>query len=122
MSAYAPIVNANHKLRDNFIEKLEILISRKHPNDILVIDCDTNSSFGTSYKRSNYCFKRSMEPFGLTHTNIAEVCFNTYLEVNNLVAVNNYKKTNYTTWIRPKSKLRHQINLKITQKMAFAYL
>ena len=52
ITAYAPIGNANKKLSDNFIEKLEICISRKHPNDILVIGCDTNSSIGTSYKRS----------------------------------------------------------------------
>ena len=52
ITAYAPIGDANKKLWDNFIEKLEICISRKHPNDILVIVCDTNSSVGTSYKRS----------------------------------------------------------------------
>ena len=41
ISAYAPIGNANQKLWDNFIE---IYISRKHHNDILVLGCDTNSS------------------------------------------------------------------------------
>ena len=52
ITAFAPIGSANKKLWDNFIEKLETCISRKHPNDILVIGCDTNSSIGTSYKRS----------------------------------------------------------------------
>ena len=52
ITAFAPIGSANKKLWDNFIEKLETCISRKHPNDILVIGCDTNASIETSYKRS----------------------------------------------------------------------
>ena len=82
--AYAPIGNANQKLWDNFIEKLEIGISRKHPSDILVIGCDTNSSIGTSNKRSNHSSMRSIGPFGLIHRNRDGVRFSTYLEVNDL--------------------------------------
>ena len=103
ISAYAPIGNANQKLWDNFIEKLETSISRKHPSDILVIGCDTNSSIGTSSKRPNYGSMRSIGPFGLIHRNRAGVRFNTYLEVNNLVAVTTYyKKVNYKIRTHPK--------------------
>ena len=35
ISAYAPIGNTNQKLWDNFIENLEICISKKHSSDIL---------------------------------------------------------------------------------------
>ena len=124
ISAYAPIGNANQKLWDNFIEKLEICISRKHPSDILVIGCDTNSSIGTSNKRSNYGSMRSIGPFGLTHRNRAAVRFNTNLEVNNLVAVTtHHKKNNYTIWTHPRSKLPHQIDHIITRtKMTFSDL
>ena len=48
ISAYGSIGNANQKLWDNFIEKREICINRKHPSDIFVIGYDTNSSIGTS--------------------------------------------------------------------------
>ena len=67
---------------------------------------------------------RSIGPFCFTHRNRAGVRFNTYLEVNNLVAVTNYyKKNNYTTWTHPRSKLPHQIDHIITQKKkAFADL
>ena len=117
VSAFTPIGNTNQKPLDNFIEKLEIYISRKHPNDILVIGCNTNASIGTSYKRSNYGSARSVGPFGLTQRNRAGVRFNTCLEVNNLVAVTTYyKKNNYTTWTHPRSKLPHQIDHIITQK------
>ena len=109
ISAYAPIGNANQKLWDNFIEKLEICTNRKHPSDILVIGYDTNSGIGTSNKRSNYGSMRSIGPFGLTHRKRAGVRFNIYLEVNNLVAVTiYYKKNNCITWTHPRSKLPHQ--------------
>ena len=90
--SYAPIGNANQKLWDTFIEKLQICISRKHPNDIIVIGCDNKSSIGISHKRSNHVSKRSIGPFGLIHRNRASACFNTYLEVNNLVVVTTYYK------------------------------
>ena len=92
----------------------------KNTDDILVIGCDTNSSIGASYKRSNYGSKRSMGPFGLTHRTRVGVRCNTYLEVNNLVAVTAYyKKNNYTTSNHPRSKLPHQINHIVTQKNDF---
>ena len=117
VSAFTPIGNTNQKPLDNFIEKLEICISRKHPNDILVIGCNTNASIGTSYKCSNYGSTRSIGPFSLTQRNKAGVRFNSCLEVNNLVAVTTYyKKNNYTTWTHPRSKLPHQIDHIITQK------
>ena len=95
----------------------------KNTDDILFIGCNTNSSIGASYKRSNYGSKRQIGPFGLTHRNRVGVRFNTYLEVNNLVAVTAYyKKNNYTTSNHPKSKLLHQINHIVTQKMTFADL
>ena len=63
-----------------------------------MIGCDTNSSIGTSKKCSNYGSMRSIGPFGLTHQNSSGVRFNTYLEVNNSVAVTTYyKKNNYAT-------------------------
>ena len=109
ISAYAPIGNANQKLWDNFIEKLEICTNRKHPSDILVIGYDINSGIGTSNKRSNYGSMRSIGPFGLTHRKRAGVRFIIYPEVNNLVAVTTYyKKNNYITWTHPRSKLPHQ--------------
>ena len=43
ISEYAPIETADQKLWGSFIEKLEIYISRKHPIDILVIECDTTA-------------------------------------------------------------------------------
>ena len=92
----------------------------KNTDDILVIGCDTNSSIGASYKRSNYGSKRSIGPFGLTHRNRVGVRCNTYLEVNNLVAVTAYyKKNNYTTSNHPRSKLPHQINHIVIQKNDF---
>ena len=87
ISAYARIGNANEKLQENFIEKLERCITRKDLNDTLIICSATNSSIETFYKRSNYGSKRSIGHFGLTHPNRAGVRFNTYREVNNLVAV-----------------------------------
>ena len=111
ISAYAPIGNADQNLWDSFIEKLEICISRKLPNDILVIGCDTNSSVGSSNHRHNYGIMRSVGPFSLPHRNRAGIRFNTYLEVNNLVAITTYfKKNTYTTWTHPRSKLPHQID------------
>ena len=94
VSAFTSIGNTNQKPLDNFIEKLEICISRKHPNDILVVGCDTNASIGTSYKCSNCGSKRSIGPFGLVQRSRAGVRFNTCLEVNNLVAVSAYYKKN----------------------------
>ena len=70
ISVYAPIGNTNQKLCENVIEKLEICISRTHPSDILVTDCDTNSSIGTSNKHSNYGSMRSIGPFGSTYRNL----------------------------------------------------
>ena len=120
ISAYAPVGNVNQKLLDNFIEKLEICITRKQPSDVLVIVCDTNSSIGTSNKHTNYGSVRSIGPFGLTHRNRAGVHFNIYLEVNNLVAVTTYyKKNNYATLTHLRSKLPHQIDHIITQKNDF---
>ena len=120
ISAYAPIGNADQNLWDSFIEKLEICISRKLPNDILVIGCDTNSSVGSSNHRYNYGTMRSVGPFSLPHRNRAGIRFNTYLEVNNLVAITTYfKKNTYTTWTHPRSKLPHQIDHIITQKNDF---
>ena len=120
ISAYAAIRNANQKLWNNLIEKLEICISRKHNCDILVIGCDTNSSIGTSNKCSKYSSVRSIGPFSLKHCNRAGVYFNIYLEVNNLVAVTTYyKKNDYRTWTHPRSKLPHQIDDIISQKNDF---
>ena len=71
-------------------------------------------------KRCNYGSMRSIGPFGLTHQNRAGLRFNTYLEVNNLVAVTTYyKKNDYRTWTHPKSKLPHQIDHIICQKNDF---
>ena len=71
-------------------------------------------------KRCNYGSMRSIGPFGLTHQNRAGLSFNTYLEVNNLVAVTTYyKKNDYRTWTHPKLKLPHQIDHIICQKNDF---
>ena len=106
--------------RKTLLKKLKKGIGRKHPLDTAVIGCSTNSSIGTSYKRSNYGSKRSIGPFGLTYPNRAGLRFNTYLEVHNLVAVTTYyKKNSYITWTHPRSKLTHQIDQIITHKNDF---
>jgi len=50
VSAYAPVGVADQNYWDEFIEKVDLCVSKKLPGDILVIWCDTNSSLGTKRK------------------------------------------------------------------------
>ena len=120
ISAYAPVGAANQNIWDDFMAKIESCIDRKPPGDILVIGCDSNSSMGVSQNRSVSDSLRSVGSFGMTHRNRAGIRFNTYLEVNNLIAVTTYfEKNRYKTWTHPRSKLGHQIDHIITLKSDF---
>ena len=117
VSAYAPIGAADQSLWDNFFEKLRICISRKAPTDILIIGCDTNSSMGTQPNRISPNEINSIGKFGVNHTNRAGIRFQTFLELNSLVASTTYfRKKNYATWNHPRSKLPHQIDHFLCQK------
>ena len=118
ISAYAPVGNSKQQLWDDFFERLELCIKRKRKNDVLILGCDTNSSMGTAER--NEINKNSIGKFGLHHRNRAGIRFNTFLEVNGLIALSTYfRKKNYATWSHPRSKLPHQIDHIISQKNDF---
>jgi len=59
ISSYAPIGNAPDDEWDSYFEQLTRCISRMSPNDILLIDTDTNSSMGFSLDKE--------DPLGVFH-------------------------------------------------------
>jgi len=118
VSAYAPVGAASQFEWDNFLNKLEQCIRRKPARDILLIGCDTNSSLGIQRREGDE--KSSVGRYGLPHKNNAGTRFQTFLEVNRLIAATTYfRKKNYATWSHPRSKLPHQIDHIITEKRDF---
>ena len=115
ISAYAPDSSHPDEVWDEFIEKLEVCIQRKRPNDILIIGTDTYSSMGVSCDKSS-----SIGPFGISHVNEAGRKMRTFLCINDLIACSTYfQKRNYGTWQHPRSKKMHQIDHIITAKSNF---
>ena len=121
ISAYAPVGVADDDVWEDFLSKLDSCISKKHPDDVLVIGCDSNSSMGVSqHTELHQSELNSIGKFGLKHRNNAGIRFSTYLETNSLVALTTYfQKTDYVTWTHPRSKLPHQIDHFITSKSYF---
>ena len=108
ISAYAPVGSAKQPLWDDFIETLELCISRKRLNDILIVGCDANSSVGTLSNQDNREGIESVGKYGLSYQNHSGICFRTYMEVNNLTLLTtHFKKRNYSTWVNPRSKQPH---------------
>ena len=121
VSAYAPVGAAKQNEWDDFLAKMELCISRKPDKDILLIGCDTNSSLGIRNYRRDLNEKSSVGKYGLPHRNKAGTRFNTFLEVNSLIAVTTYfQKKDYMTWRHPRSKLPHQIDHIISEKKDFS--
>ena len=119
VSAYCPVGNADPEMWEEFLEKLNMCLSRKTTEDILLIGMDSNSSIGTM-KRNNLPNMPSVGPHGLSHLNPAGERLRSYMEVNNLVALTTYfQKSSYATWIHPRSKNPHQIDHFITSKRDF---
>ena len=120
ISAYAPIGSAKQPLWDDFIETLEQCISRKRPNDILIVGCDANSSVGTLSNLDNHEGIKSVGKYGLPYQNHSGIRFRTYMEVNNLTLLTtHFKKRNYFTWVNPRSKQQHQIDNFLCMKNDF---
>ena len=120
ISAYSPIGAANEDVWSDYLNKLDIIMSRKRNSDVLIIGCDCNSSLGTTNRESEAMFKNSIGKFGLTHRNLSGVRFMTFLETRNLLALSSYyRKKLYATWTNPRSKLPHQIDHVLIHKDSF---
>ena len=65
VSAYTPVGNAHESIWNDFLDRLNMCISRKHKTDILVIGADTNSSLGHSDEIDN----GPLGKFGIPHIN-----------------------------------------------------
>ena len=110
ISGYSPIGAANEEVWSDYLNKLDIIMSRKRTSDVFIIGCDCNSSLGTSNRDSEAIFKNSIGKFGLPHRNLFGVRFMIFLENCNLLALSTYyRKKLYATWTNPRSKLPHQI-------------
>ena len=109
VSAYAPVGNADEQVWDDYFENLSECIARKSNNDILVMGSDTNSSMGVADNTIDY--HRHLGRFGLKHRNNAGERFASYLAINSLLALTTcFRKSQYGTWVHPRSKLPHQID------------
>jgi len=99
ISAYAPVGVADENIWEDFLTKLDTCISKKQPDDILVIGCDSNSSMGVSQLNDTHKLDmNSVGKLGLSHRNNAGIRFSTYLETNSLVALTTYfRKKSYVT-------------------------
>ena len=117
VSAYAPVGTSNQLLWDNFFDNIDTCLSRMHPNDILVVGADTNSSMGVRRAEQQMS---SLGRYGIHHVNDSGRRFQSYLEMNNHIALTTYfQKKTYGTWIHPRSKSVHQIDHFITSKTDF---
>ena len=109
VSAYAPVGNADEQVWDDYFQNLSDCIARKPNNDILIVGSDTNSSMGVIDNTIDY--HRQLGRFGLKHRNNAGERFSSYLAINNLVSLTTcFRKSQYGTWVHPRSKLPHQID------------
>ncbi|XP_066928501.1 craniofacial development protein 2-like [Clytia hemisphaerica] len=123
VSAYAPVGVAPETEWDNFFNDLDACISKKLPNDIIIIGSDTNSSIGCLNKTIDYYNNSCVGQFGLSYANDAGHRFASHLSLNELLAVTTcFRKNNYATWIHPRSKLKHQIDHFIVKKEHFRYV
>ena len=117
VSAYAPVGTADQKLWDEFFEQLNSCCSRKQRSDILIIGSDTNSSMGCGSKSDQGGVRCSIGKFGLPHVNDSGRRYGSYMAINNLIALTTcFRKSQYGTWIHPRSKLQHQIDHFLTDK------
>ena len=116
VSAYAPVSSETDQVWEQYYDQLDACIARKHPDDILIIGTDSNSSIGTKSERSdvedaNSIYRGPVGSFGLPHVNNAGRRFLSYLATNELVATSTcFQKRNYGTWQHPRSKKLHQID------------
>ena len=101
ISAYAPIGRAKQYLWDNFIEMLEKCVRRKHPGDILLIGCDSNSSVCTSSNRENTEGIQAVGKFRLPYVNQSGIRFRAYMEYHLTLLSTHFQKRTYTTWVNP---------------------
>ena len=108
---------------NDFFDPLNICLSRKHQNDIVVIGCDTKSSMGTrnSTEPPETTRMDSIGTHAINHINEAGRRCRSYLEMNNLVALTTFfRKKNHGTWMHPRSKSLHQIDHFLTTKDSFS--
>ena len=106
ISTYAPIGNASDDEWDLYFDQLSSCIAKKSKNDILLIGLDTNSSMGTSTEKED-----PIGRFGISHVNDSGRQFRSFLAINGLSAMTScFEKRDYTTWIHPRSKKKHQID------------
>ncbi|XP_066932661.1 craniofacial development protein 2-like [Clytia hemisphaerica] len=95
VSAYAPVGVAPETEWDNFFNDLDACISKKLPNDILIIGSDTNSSIGCLNKTIDYYNNSCVGQFGLSYANDAGHRFASHLSLNELLAVTTcFRKNN----------------------------
>ena len=121
MPAHVPIGVARSELWDDFYDCLDRCCARKRQNDILCIECDTNSRMGTSIGTIEY--RSATGHFGIPHVNNSDQRFGSYLAAQNCVALTMcFRKKSYGTWTHPRSKFLHQIDYIITEKSEFARL
>ena len=122
VSAYAPIGVASETEWSNFFDEIDVCISKKLVNDIVIIGSDTNSSMGCfdrTDKDTTFCLGK----FGLPYVNDSGKRFASHLAINDLLAITTcFQKHNYATWIHPRSKLKHQIDHFLVIKEHFKYI
>ena len=84
VSAYAPVGVADETQWDAFLNDLEECVSKKRPDDLLLIGSDTNSSMGCCIGSVDNS-RPSLGHFGISHVNDAGRRLSSYLEINNLL-------------------------------------
>jgi len=117
VNSYAPIGQADEKVRAVFFEHLEICVNSKRSKEKLILAMDTNSSMGVRKSESDSV----LGPYGVEHVNEAGREFYDFCSTNQLRAASTFfPKRRYQTWIHPCSRLGHQIDHFLVSKDSFA--
>ena len=107
VAAYFPIGAASTSVRQEFYSHFEHCISSCSDDDVLLIAADTNSSMGTQSAARDGV----LGPFGLKYCNKAgKELYDCCAALGLCSATTFFQKSQYQTWVNPRSKLRHQIN------------
>lgn len=115
--AYFPIGAASPSMRQEFYLQFEQCITSCLADEVLLIAADTNSSMGT---RSN-ARDGVLGPFGVKYCNKAgQELYDCCATLGLCSATTFFQKSQYQTWMNPRSKLGHQIDHFLVRKVDFA--
>ena len=110
VSCYAPTNDADEAIKDDFYNKLDTVIRRKHSNkDILILLGDFNAKVGSN----NHGYEQIMGAHGLGTMNNNGEMFSDFCLENNLVlggTIFPHKEVHKYTWTSPGDRVRNQID------------